>query len=190
MKPTRTIACLLLLLVSLYQGCAGLNPNNNVGLTTTDFLMQRGDCEGARSTAEPHAQQGEPWAQYRLGMIAIDQRCPKGTDALSWLMKAATYRAETPWEKGSATSISGSTGYFNTRASSTNAAIALGNIFTANGYPAMKWYWIQRAASQYSPDEKDGDNLRQLAQELGKAIPSEDQKRIAEQWEVKQPWHK
>ena len=185
----RTLIVFLLPLVSLLSGCAGINPNNNVGLVTTDFLMQRGDCEGARNTAEPHAQHGEPWAQYRLGMIAIDQRCPKGPDALPWLMKAATFRAETPWEKGNSLSL-GPTGYFNTRASSSNAAMALGKIFTANGYPAMNWYWIQRAASQYALDEKDGDDLRLMAQELGKAVPAEDQKRISNHWDTEQPWHK
>lgn len=179
-----------LLLASLLHGCAGLNPNNNVGLTTTDFLMQRGDCAGARQTAEPHAQNGEPWAQYRLGMMALDAHCPKGSDALSWLMKAATYRAETPWEKGSATSVAGPSGYFNARASASNAAMALGNLFTANGFPAMKWYWVQRAASQFAPDEPEGDKLRRMADELGKAIPAADQQRIAQHWDTAQPWHK
>ncbi len=190
MKNTRGIAAALTL-ACLLQGCAGINPNNNVGQTTTDFLMQRGDCDGAKNTAEPHALRGEPWAQLRMGLIAMDQRCAnKGSEALPWLMKAATFRAETPWEKGRGASIAGESGYFNTRASSTQAALALGNLFAASGFPAMKWYWVQRAASQFAEDEREGDELRNAARELGKAIPVEDQQRISAHWDAKQPWHK
>ena len=133
----------------------------------------------------------ESKALTSMGLIAMDQRCAnKGSEALPWLMKAATFRAETPWEKGRGASIAGESGYFNTRASSTQAALALGNLFAASGFPAMKWYWVQRAASQFAEDEREGDELRNAARELGKAIPVEDQQRISAHWDAKQPWHK
>ena len=178
------------LFLFVLAGCAAVNPNPNIGARSTDMAMQSGDCVSAMKFAEPGANRGEPWAQYRMGMILIDTRCPRSpTEAIAWLEKAATYRAESAWEKGSEVAV-GTSGYFNTRESSTNAALALGQMHKSAGYPAMQWYWVRRAASQYDPSDVQFSKLTAAAKELEKSVPSEEQEKITKHWDSKLPWHK
>lgn len=161
---------LLPLIAALLTACAAVNPNNNVGLTTTDMLFQRGDCEGAKQIAEPHAQRGEPWAQYRMGMLGIDEKCPspKPRDiklAISWLQKAACYQAKSDWERGSPTS-SGPSGYYNTRASSTNAARTMVDIYLNLHVYGVAWYYTNRAISLYEPNAPEYQQFLSVRQRI------------------------
>lgn len=153
------LSFLLLLITAFLVACAAANPNNNVGLTTTDMLFEKGDCEGAKQTAEPHAQQGEPWAQYRMGALEINEKCalqrPRDIkQAINWLRSAACYQAKSDWERGSPMS-SGPSGYYNTRASSTKAAIALADIYLNLHTNGVAWYYINRTISQYTPSDPE-----------------------------------
>lgn len=181
-----------LVLILAFFLCASAKANPNVGETTVDYLMSQGSCAEAIEFAKPAAERGEPWAQYRMGMILLDERCPstRSNTSLDWLMKAATFQAESGWEKGDALSFLGSTGYFNARESATNAAIALGDLFTASGYPAMKWYWLKRALSQYASNDSEYEKLSSVVNALEKSVSAEAQAKISQHWDSKEPWHK
>ena len=67
---------LQLFIVAWLAACAAVNPNPNIGMRTVDGLVKKGRCEEAIQIAEPAALRGEPWAQFRMGAILIDQQCP------------------------------------------------------------------------------------------------------------------
>ena len=112
--------------ILLLTGCAAVNPNPNLGMRATDYVISDGDCEGAKKLAEPHALKGEPWAQFRMGALLVAKICPKVSakdlpTAIDWLSKAACYQSKSAWERGNDLVV-GPSGYFNARASSTKAA--------------------------------------------------------------------
>lgn len=146
-----------LLLTLLLASCAALDPNPNIGMRSTDLAFSSGDCEGAKKRAEPAAQRGEPWAQFRMGALLIDQKCPNQSvgnvsKAIDWLSKAACYESKSLWERGNELVV-GPSGYFNARASSTNAAAMLADIYMHANRPGMSWLYLERARSQFTEDE-------------------------------------
>ena len=182
---------LLLALFATFVSVDIARADPNVGEMSVDFVMSQGDCAKALELAEPHASRGEPWAQYRMGMINFDERCPiQLAKAIEWLQKAATFKAESDWEKGVTLPILGPSGYFNARSSATKAAVTLGKIFATAGYPAMNWYWSRRAATQYSADEKQYKELALTVESLEASVPSSDQAKITQHWDSTLPWHK
>lgn len=166
--------CSCLLLIVFLSACAAVNPNPNTGLRTVDLLMQKGSCAEALRIAEPAAANGQPWAQYRMGMILIDERCPKPSDqgkaAVGWFKKAACYESKSAWERGSALAV-GQTGFFDARTSSTNAARMLADIFNRANLPGASWYWINRAATQYDIDEPERAKLNRILENLEARMP-------------------
>jgi hypothetical protein len=154
----------------LLSGCAAVNPNPNVGMRTVDRLLQGGDCAGARNAAEPAAMRGEPWAQFRMGAILIDEKCPRPSKeeakiVVEWLQKAAAYESKNAWERGNELAV-GPNGFFNARASSTNAAIMLANISVRSGHPDEAWSYIDRAISQYDFSESERKNLERTRKDI------------------------
>jgi hypothetical protein len=169
-----TISAALMALI----GCAAVNPNNNVGLRTTDDLIQQGSCAEALDLAKWHADRGEPWAEWRMAMIVIDQRCPQlmpksFEEPVKWLRKAACYESKTAWEKGDGLSL-GPTGFYNTRSSSTNAAVSLATLFSRQVSSAEGLYFINRVASQYEPSSSEYKQLASMKSNIEKKLtPSE-----------------
>lgn len=144
-------------IATLLQACAAVNPNPNVGMRSTDLAFSKGDCEAAKKLAEPAAQRGEPWAQYRMGALLIDEKCPNKSVkdvsvALNWLAKAACYESKTAWERGSELAV-GPTGYFNSRASATNAAYMLSDLYLSLKRVGLAKYYLERIQGQYTEDE-------------------------------------
>jgi len=130
-------------------------------------VFSRGDCEGAKKLAEPHAIQGEPWAQFKMGMLLMDEKCPQPPreqaatvvrTAMDWLMKAACYESKSAWERGNELAV-GKTGYFNARASSTNAALAIADFFEYTRQFGAAWVWVKRATQLYDANEPDQARL-------------------------------
>lgn len=148
----------------------------NVGLITVDELFARGECQAAVDVAYPHAQNGEPWAQYRVGAMYGDEKChfnKKASEALSWLKAAALYESKTDWERGSQLSFLGPTGFFNARTASTKAALYLAYIFQNGNYLEESWYWVNRAMSQYSETESEFANLERTLKKFEAYIPEQ-----------------
>lgn len=147
------------------SACAAIDPNPNIGLNSTDALLAAGKMQEAMDVALPRAKAGEPWAQYRVGMILIDERQdPKDVKgALYWLQKAAAYESKTGWERGESLS-SGPTGYFNTRASSAKAALGLAFIFQQFNQNEAAWYWLYLAERNY---DSGGPELAELQRRRG-----------------------
>jgi hypothetical protein len=152
---------------SLLSGCAAVNPNPNVGMRSTDLAYKRGDCAGAMSIAEPAALRGEPWAQLRMGLLLVDRDCPKPPpdkrtvvtkEALRWWREAACYQSKTDWERGSELAI-GPSGYFNARASSTNAANQIADFALRSGMGGGAWMWINHALGQYEEGHPSRSSL-------------------------------
>jgi len=164
-------------LILVLVGCAAVNPNPNVGMRATDLAFKNGDCQTARSHAEQAALRGEPWAQFRMGALLIDESCPNRKssdlpDAVDWLRKAACYNSQSPWERGSDLAM-GPTGYYNARASSTRAATMLAELFLRVQRPGISWYYITRARSQYSPEEDGYNELSRRTLEIESLIGPE-----------------
>lgn len=164
----RTLLLVVIALAAFVQGCAALNPNPNTGMRTTDLMFSGGDCEGAKKVAEPAALRGEPWAQYRMGALLLDERCPNKSvknipAAIEWLGKAACYESKSAWERGNELAV-GPTGYFNSRASSTNAAVMLSDVYLALKRAGLARYYIERVRGQYGEDE---DTYQELSKRLG-----------------------
>lgn len=162
-------------------GCAAVNPNPNVGMRSADAAFSRGDCKGAMDIARPAALRGEPWAQLRMGLLLVDKKCPSPPkdkrselvkEALNWWMKAACYRSTTAWERGNELAI-GESGYFNARASSTNAANFLAVSFNRNRLPGVSWLWINHAIQQYDADEPDRHSLLGILGKIESALTAE-----------------
>lgn len=174
MRLSSTFAIAILVCL---EGCAAVNPNPNTGMRTTDRAYNRGDCDGARKIAEPAALRGEPWAQYRMGALLIDEKCPNkspknvGT-AIGWLAKAACYESKSAWERGNELAV-GPLGYFNARASATKAALMLDEIFINLQRAGGAWAFVDRARSQYSPDESTYRDLSKRLVEIEALIGSE-----------------
>lgn len=163
--------------ILLLNGCAAVNPNPNLGMRATDYAISAGDCEGAKKLAEPHALKGEPWAQFRMGALLVAKICPKVSAndlqaAIDWLSKAACYQSKSAWERGN-DFVVGPSGYFNARASSTKAAFKLADIFLEFRRPGVSWYYIDRARSEYTPDEALHGELSQRLTDIESAIGPE-----------------
>ncbi|GAB2664690.1 tetratricopeptide repeat protein [Vibrio panuliri] len=103
---TVTLSCLLV-------ACAGMNPN--VGETTTDRAWNVGDFSTAYTTAKPYAEQGQPWAQLRLGIFYANGWGVEkdASQAVAWYQKASVQMAEGDWAEGKTVGATGKTGYFN-----------------------------------------------------------------------------
>lgn len=145
----------------------------NVGLTTVDELFSRGECEAAVKVAYPHAQNGEPWAQFRVGALYIDEKCHinKLSEAMSWLKAAASYDSKTPWDRGSSLTFLGPTGFFNARSASTKASLELAEIFRSGKFLEESWFWISRAMSQYDESESERAELERILKKYESYIP-------------------
>lgn len=148
-----------LLIVSiclLVAACSAVNPNPNSGMRTVDLMFANGNCEGAKKLAEPAALRGEPWAQFRMGALLVDEKCrPNAQDlgiAIEWLKKATCHASNSDWERGNELAV-GSPGYFNARASSTKAAVMLADLAVSAHMEGMAWYYVEYAQSQYEPNE-------------------------------------
>src|SRR5690242_7198170 len=168
----------------LVMGCAAVDPNPNLGMRTADRLFRQGDCVGARQVVEPHAKSGEPWAQFRMGALLIDEKCPNKRKedipfAYEWITKAACYESKSPWERGDSFSV-GPTGFFNARASSTNAARYLAQLFSERGKLGIARYFILRAESRYGPDEPEYKRLSTELTNIEAKIPPQVLNKIKE----------
>jgi hypothetical protein len=170
-----------LALFAVFSGCAVINPNNNVGMTTVDYLVNNGECKAALEKARPHAKKGEPWAQYRMGIIPIDRQCKdmkKPTpeeygQMLGWLTKASCYESKTKWERGDPLSI-GESGYYDTRASSTNAAISLSELYARHNMIGASWWWINHVMKQYDKSDTEYANLEKQLKKYESLFEPED----------------
>jgi len=164
------VACALWL-----YGCAAVNPNPNTGMRSVDELARSGNCAEAIRVAEPHANNGEPWAQYRMGMLKINERCPPydWDGAVVWLEKAASFRSKTPWERGSDLST-GPNGFFNGRASATNASQSLVEIYRRRRDWISAWYWVDHAAGEYEEGDATRKRIEQLKKDLEAHMSSDD----------------
>jgi hypothetical protein len=173
----RLAAPLSVVTTLLVSACAAVNPNPNVGMRSVDMFYAAGDCQGAMNAALPAARRGEPWAQYRMGALLNDRKCPKASkeqfsESFDWLKKAACFQSNTAWERGNELVV-GPTGFFNARASSTRAAIALSNQFAAAGIFGAARFYIERAMRQYEPTESEYFDLKNKMASLESHIAPE-----------------
>jgi hypothetical protein len=123
---TNTIVLLGALLLS---GCAG--PNPNPGERTTDMAWLSGNFERAFSTVKPKAEQGQPWAQLRLGIFyengwGVEKNTRK---AVEWYKKALEQKATGDWAEGLMIGAFGRFGYFNQNSDARIAEFNLAQVY-------------------------------------------------------------
>jgi TPR repeat protein len=121
MLKMKYLSVLIVLIVLVVGGCAGMNPNP--GERTADIANESGDYSRAVSIVRPSAEKGEPWAQLRLGIyyekgIAVEKDITKST---YWYTKCAIQKGEGGWAEGMLVGSVGKAGYFN---QNTDALIA------------------------------------------------------------------
>jgi TPR repeat protein len=97
----------------LLAGCAGLNPNP--GERTADVAWEHGDYARALSVIRPRAEDGEPWAQLRLGVAyELGRGVPKDPQqAVHWYQRVAVQETTGGWAEGKIIGAVGRAGYFN-----------------------------------------------------------------------------
>jgi len=158
----RTLTIVFALCV-LLQGCAVVNPDLDATTRAFDVALASGNCDEARKMVEAAANRGEPWAEFRLGEALVDSRCRirlpfkesirSLEDGMRWYIKAACFESASDWEGGSALS-NGPTGFFNSRASSTDAALELSSYYLIGRRRDVAWFFIEHARSQYAMNEE------------------------------------
>ena len=119
----------VIILSTFLFACAG--PNPNIGERTTDIGWISGNYQQAFDTAKVYAENGEPWAQLRLGIFYAN-----GWDvekdkiiALNWYQKAAAQTASGDWANGQIVGATGKTGYFNQNSDALLAQFNLAQLY-------------------------------------------------------------
>jgi TPR repeat protein len=124
-------------IISLFSiflfSCAG--PNPNIGERTTDIGWTSGNYQRAFDTAKTYAEQGQPWAQLRLGIFykygwGVEQ---DDQIAFEWYQKAAVQTAEGDWANGQMVGAIGQTGYFNQNSDALIAQFNLAQLYREGG---------------------------------------------------------
>lgn len=160
----------------LITACAAVNPNPNAGMRTADLMFANGNCEGAKKLVEPAALRGEPWAEFRMGALLVDEKCHANARdlgvAINWLKKATCHASTSAWERGNELAI-GPPGYFNARESSTRAAVMLADLAVAVHMEGMGWYYVEYARSQYAPNEIGYQELSKRLSAIEESIGTE-----------------
>jgi TPR repeat protein len=169
--------------------CAGLNPN--IGTRTADDAYKRGDCTAAMNIYERSAENGQPWAQTRLGIAYYEGKCRSIDYAQSktWLERAATYEAQTDWERGKEFST-GPVGFFNTRTSSSNASILLARMYMQGAGVKRDlvtgWLWANHAVKMsYDEDKSHREAARTLIEREMSFAELQRAKDLAQSWPPK-----
>lgn len=129
MRISKLQATVLLLLITVLFGCAGLNPN--VGERTADIAWHHNDYSKAIEIIQPRAEAGYPWAQLRLGImyelgVGIEKNIP---ESVKWYKKASVQKAEGDWAEGLLVGATGEDGYFNQNSDARLAQFQLANIY-------------------------------------------------------------
>jgi TPR repeat protein len=124
------IRTIILLATLLLHGCAGPNPNPGER-RTTDMAWLSGDFERALAIVKPKAEQGQPWAQLRLGIFyengwGVEKNARK---AVEWYKKALEQKATGEWAEGLTIGASGRPGYFNQNSDARIAAFNLAQMY-------------------------------------------------------------
>ncbi|RXJ71862.1 hemagglutinin protein [Veronia nyctiphanis] len=120
---------IIVFLSAFLFACAG--PNPNTGERTTDLGWTSGNYQQAFDTAKIYAEQGQPWAQLRLGIFYANGW---GVDkdekiASSWYQKAAAQTATGDWANGQIAGATGKTGFFNQNSDALIAKFNLAQLY-------------------------------------------------------------
>jgi len=124
--PIKFIISLILIFLT---SCAG--PNPNPGERTVDRGWTKGNYEKPLSILKPKAEQGEPWAQLRMGIFVANGWGVTANKALAidWYTKAAKQTAEGDWANGLLVGAAGRAGYFNQNSDALIAQYNLAKIY-------------------------------------------------------------
>ncbi len=119
----------LMSLVTLLSACAGLNPNP--GERSVDISWTSTNFERAFNLAKSHAEQGEPWAQLRLGIFyengwGVEQ---DSRQARHWYEKAMRHKGTGGWANGKLIGAIGEPGYFNQNSDALIAEFNLAQLY-------------------------------------------------------------
>lgn len=129
MIKTKFFHVFLFIISLIIVGCAG--PNPNIGERTTDMAWYSGRYEDAIKVVKPHADNGEPWAQLRMGIFyengwGVEKDIHK---AIEWYEKVALQKAEGWWADGMMAGAIGKIGYFNQNSDARIAQLNLANLY-------------------------------------------------------------
>jgi hypothetical protein len=125
----KTKLVILLPILFLFSACAGMNPNP--GERTTDIAWLTGDFDKAYSIVKLRAEDGQPWAQLRLGIFYENGWGVKkdANKAAYWYKKAANQAADGGWANGQVIGAVGKLGYFNQNSDALIAKYNLANLY-------------------------------------------------------------
>ena len=120
------------LLVVLITGCAGLNPNP--GERTTDMAWTSSNFQRAYEIAKPKAEEGEPWAQLRMGIFYENGWGTKKDieRAEYWYKQVMAQKSSGGWAEGKIVGATGRLGYFNQNNDARIAAYNLAQLYYNN----------------------------------------------------------
>ncbi|MFA7256350.1 MAG: hypothetical protein WC047_02080 [Kiritimatiellales bacterium] len=147
---------ILLSLLFVITGCAGLNPNP--GERTADNSWTYGNYERAHAILRPCAERGEPWAQLRLGVAyqfgnGVETNI---NEAVKWYTKAALQEKDGLWANGYIVGAFGKAGYFSQNIDALLAQHYLATIYLShNDIPPdlVKAYLLESNVSKESNGE-------------------------------------
>jgi hypothetical protein len=145
------------LIAVLVTACAAMDPN--IYEDTTRIALQDGRCGRAKQLAAPAAEQGQPWAQYRLARVLLECKPTDPMAAIEWMNRAASYHVTTAWERGQ--DKAGPAGYFDARDPVARSAIFLVTFDQAKGRNKEAWLRLAKARKNFAPSEPLFDQLSQ-----------------------------
>lgn len=123
---------IILSAILLIASCSG--PNPNPGERTTDMAWHSNKFDIAFQTAKPHAENGEPWAQLRLGIFYQNGWGIKADNkkAEYWYKKASLQKANGGWANGRIIGAIGKSGYFNQNSDAIIAEYLIAQLYYEN----------------------------------------------------------
>lgn len=120
---------LVLIGIVFISACAG--PNPNPGERTTDMNWLSGNYKAAFTSAKRNAEEGEPWAQLRLGIFYSNGWGVERDIEQSkyWYKKAIAQKGTGAWAEGKIIGAVGRNGYFNKNSDARLAQFNLSQLY-------------------------------------------------------------